>query len=165
MKKKKKKNWPNSIEKIDPLVSDIVSNLFNQKKLEKALNKLDKLSFSDISYLEGANIIVNHDVNNTSSVTVNNKEINSELFYLIFNSFGQIFDEGFINNFLQNFSSTSGDNYFEDIQNIVFYNQQYTTDKKIVPVKDDIINKLKRFKLTKKYCKKGKDGKIELIKI
>ena len=162
-KEKKKKNRHNSIQKIGPIVSDIVSNLFNQKKLEKALNKLDELSFSDMSDFEGANIIVNHDANNnTSSVTVNNKEIYTEVFDPIFNSFGQIFGDDFVNNFLQNFSSTLGDNYFEDIQNIVNNNQQYATKNKTGPVKDDILNKLKKFKLTKKYCKKGKDGKIEL---
>ena len=160
-KDKKKKNRHKSIEKLGPIVSNIVSNLFNQKKLEKELEKLDDLNLSELSDLDGATIVVNHDPNNVITVSINNKEMNTEVFDPIFNQFGAIFNENFMNNFRQNFSSSDA-NYFENIQYIVNNNQQYAKKHKSGPVKDNLLSKLKKFKLTKKYCKKGKDGKLEL---
>ena len=160
-KDKKKKNRHKSIEKLGPIVSNIVSNLFNQKKLEKELEKLDDLNLSELSDLDGATIVVNHDPNNITTVSINNKEMNTDVFDPIFNQFGAIFNENFMNNFRQNFSSSDA-NYFENIQYIVNNNQQYAKKHKSGPVKDNLLSKLKKFKLTKKYCKKGKDGKLEL---
>ena len=160
--KKKKKNRHKSIEKLGPIVSNIVSNLFNQKKLEKELEKLDELSFSEFDDLDGATIVVNHNDDNTTKVLVNNKEINTEVFDPIFNSFGAIFNENFVNNFLQNFSSTGGAHYYENMQTIVNGNQQFAKKHKVNGIKDSILSKLKQFKMNKKYMKKGKDGKLEL---
>ena len=160
--KKKKKNRHKSIEKLGPIVSNIVSNLFNQKKLEKELEKLDELSFSEFDDLDGATIVVNHNDDNTTKVLVNNKEINTEVFDPIFNSFGAIFNENFVNNFLQNFSSTGGAHYYENMQTIVNDNQQFSKKHKVNGIKDSILSKLKQFKMNKKYMKKGKDGKLEL---
>ena len=160
--KKKKKNRHKSIEKLGPIVSNIVSNLFNQKKLEKELEKLDELSFSEFDDLDGATIVVNHNDDNTTKVLVNNKEINTEVFDPIFNSFGAIFNENFVNNFLQNFSSTGGAHYYENMQTIVNDNQQFAKKHKVNGIKDSILSKLKQFKMNKKYMKKGKDGKLEL---
>ena len=160
--KKKKKNRHKSIEKLGPIVSNIVSNLFNQKKLEKELEKLDEISFSEFDDLDGATIVVNHNDDNTTKVLVNNKEINTEVFDPIFNSFGAIFNENFVNNFMQNFSSTGGAHYYENMQTIVNDNQQYAKKHKINGIKDSVLSKLKQFKMNKKYMKKGKDGKLEL---
>ena len=160
--KKKKKNRHKSIEKLGPIVSNIVSNLFNQKKLEKELEKLDELSFSEFDDLDGATIVVNHNDDNTTKVLVNNKEINTEVFDPIFNSFGAIFNENFVNNFLQNFSSTGGAHYYENMQTIVNDNQQFAKKHKVNGIKGSILSKLKQFKMNKKYMKKGKDGKLEL---
>ena len=74
--------------------------------MEKELEKLDEISFSEFDDLDGATIVVNHNDDNTTKVLVNNKEINTEVFDPIFNSFGAIFNENFVNNFMQNFSST-----------------------------------------------------------
>ena len=160
--KKKKKNRHKSIEKLGPIVSNIVGNLFNQKKLEKELEKLDDLSFSEFDDLDGATIVVNHNDDNTTKVIVNNKEINTEVFDPIFNQFGTIFNDNFVNNFLQNFSSSVGANYYDNIQTIVNNNQQYAKKHKTNGIQDSILSKLKQFKMNKKYCKKGKDGKLEL---
>lgn len=160
--KKRKKNRRKSLEKLGPIVSNIVSNLFNQKKLEKELDKLDEINFSDFSDLDGATIVVNHNDNNVTKVMVNNKEIETDVFDPIFESFGQIFNEDFVNNFMQNFSSSSDANYFENIQTIVNNNQQFAKKHKTNGIQDSILSKLKKFKLTKKYCKTGKDGKMEL---
>ena len=155
---KKKKNRHNSMEKIGSIVSNIVSNLFDQNQLGDSLNKLDELDLSD---LEGTTIFVNHSNNNTK-VVVNNKEVNTDIFDPIFNQFGSIFNDNFVNNFMQNFSSSNGDNYYEEVQNIVNDNQQYGIENNVEPVQEDILSKLKKFKLTKKYCKKDKKGKLEL---
>jgi hypothetical protein len=157
-KDKKKKNRHNSMDKIGPVVSNVVNNLFDQDKLEQALDQLDELDLSD---LEGGTIIVNHDINNNTKVIINNKEVSTDIFDPIFNSFGAIFNDDFANNFLQNFSSSNG-NYYEEVQNIVNDNEQYGIENNVKPVQEDVLSKLKKFKLTKKYCKKDKKGKLEL---
>ena len=57
---------------------------------------------------------------------------------------------------------TNDNDYFEEIQNMVNNNQQYALENGSEPVKDKTLSKLKKFKLTSKYCKKDKNGKIEL---
>ena len=164
-KKPKKKNRHKSIEKLGPVISNIVSNIFNGGgNLEKELKKLEKLDYSEFSNLDGTTIVVNHNGDNNTKVVVNNKEINTEVFDPIFNSFGSIFNDDFVNNFMQNFSSnsTSNNNYFEEVQNLVNNNQQYALENGSEPIKDNTLSKLKKFKLTSKYCKKDKNGKIEL---
>ena len=108
--------------------------------------------------------MVNHSGNNHTKVVLNNKEISTDVFDPIFNSFGSIFNDNFVNNFMQNFSSfsTNDNDYFEEIQNMVNNNQQYALENGSEPVKDKTLSKLKKFKLTSKYCKKDKNGKIEL---
>ena len=146
------------MDKIGSVVSNIVNNLFDQNKLEQDLDQLDELDLSD---LEGNKIIVNDDINNNIKVIINNKEVSRDIFDPIFNSFGLIFNDEFANNFLQNFPSSNG-NYYENMQNIANDNQQYDIENNIKPVKEDVLSKLKKSKLTKKYCKKDKKGKLEL---
>ena len=107
------------MDKIGSVVSNIVNNLFDQDKLEQALDQLDELDLSD---LEGNKIIVNDDINNNTKVIINNKEVSRDIFDPIFNSFGLIFNDEFANNFLQNFPSSNG-NYYENMQNIANDNQ------------------------------------------
>ena len=146
------------MEKIGSVVSNVISNLFDQNQLGNALNGLDELDLSD---LEGTTICVNSS-NLKTKVLVNNKEVNTDVFDPIFKSFGVLFNDDFVNNFMQNFSSSNGDNYYEEVQNIVNDNQQYGIENDVEPVQEDILQKLKKFKLTKKYCKKDKKGKLEL---
>ena len=140
------------MDKIGSVVSNIVNNLFDQNKLEQDLDQLDELDLSD---LEGNKIIVNDDINNNTKVIINNKEVNRDIFDPIFNSFGLIFNDEFANNFLQNFPSSNG-NYYENMQNIANDNQQYDIENNIKPVKEDVLSKLKKFKLTKNIAKKIK---------
>ena len=158
-KDKKKKNRHKSMEKIGSVVSNVISNLFNNpNELGNALNGLDEL---DLSALGGTTICVNSS-NFETKVLVNNKEVDTDVFDPIFNSFGVIFDDNFVNNFLQNFQSSNEDNYYEEVQNIVNDNQQYGDENEVKPVKKDVLKKLKKFKLTEKYCKNDKKGKLEL---
>ena len=46
--------------------------------------------------------------------------------------------------------------------NIINDNQKYGIENNVEHVQEDILSKLKKFKLTKKYCKKDKKGKLEL---
>ena len=140
------------MDKIGSVVSNIVNNLFDQNKLEQDLDQLDELDLSD---LEGNKIIVNDDINNNIKVIINNKEVNRDIFDPIFNSLGLIFNDEFANNFLQNFPSSNG-NYYENMQNIANDNQQYDIENNIKPVKEDVLSKLKKFKLTKNIAKKIK---------
>ena len=158
-KNKKKKNRHKSVEKVGSAVSNVVSNLFNNpNELGGALIGLNEL---DLSSLAGTTIVVNSS-NLKSQVLVNNEEIDTDVFDPIFNSFGVIFDDNFVNNFLQNFQSSNGENYHEEIQNLINDNQQYGIENDVKPVKKNVLKKLKKFKLTEKYCKKDKKEKLEL---
>ena len=140
------------MDKIGSVVSNIINNLLDQNKLEQDLDQLDELDLSD---LEGNKIIVNDYINNNIKVIINNKEVSRDIFDPIFNSFGLIFNDEFANNFLQNFPSSNG-NYYENMQNIANDNQQYDIENNIKPVKEDVLSKLKKFKLTKNIAKKIK---------
>ena len=141
--------------------TNIIKYFQNRKILSKIV-KEPLIYDSDFSDLDDATIVVNHDGDNITKVLVNNKEIETNVFDPIFEQFGSIFNDDFVNNFKQNFSSSIGANYYDNIQTIVNNNQEYAKKHKKSGVKDGILGKLKKFKLTKKYCKADKDGKVEL---
>ena len=68
--------------------------------------------------------------NNHTKVVLNNKEIITDVFNPIFNSFGSIFND-------------NDNDYFEEIQNMVNNNQQYALENGSEPVKDKTLSKLK----------------------
>ena len=95
-------------------------------------------------------------------IVVNNQNVSSDVFDPIFSQFGSIFNDNFINNFSSNFASNFNGNFFDQVQSIIESNQQENEKYSNGPTADKSLNKLKRFQLTNKYCKKGKNGKIEL---
>ena len=160
--KKKKRNRYKSIEKLGPILNKIVSKVLKGGKgIEKHLKKLNKIDFSSITHSRDNNIIINHSNNQPTTIMVNDKEItnivDTEVFEPLFNTLNKVF----LNNFMENFSSSST-TYYNNVQNVVYNNRQHAIKNGSVPINDKGLAKLKNFKLSDKYCKKGKDGNYEL---
>ena len=157
-KKKKKKNRNKSVRNIGSYLNNIVSNVLGNLGIEG----LENIDFSNIKDIDGSTIIINQNNNNPVQIVVNNQNVSSDIFDPIFSSFGSIFNDNFINNFSSNFASNFNGDFFDQVQSIIESNQQESTKHKSGPTEDKSLKKLKRFQLTNKYCKKGKNGKIEL---
>ena len=161
-KKKKHRNRHKSIEKLAPRLSKVIKNILKGgPEFEKGIRRLNKIDFSEYSGSHDTNLIINHYDDRPTEVFLNDKRIKTDAFDSMFDCFGEIFNENFQNNFLQNFSS-SNQSYFENVQNVVNNNRQHALKNGSTPTKDNILAKLKKFKLSDKYCKKAKGGKLEL---
>ena len=160
--KKKKRNRYKSIEKLGPILNKIVSKVLKGGKgVEKHLKKLNKIDFSSITDSKDNNIIINHSNNQPTTIMVNDKEItnivDTDVFEPLFNTLNKVF----LNNFMENFSSSST-TYYQNVQTVVHNNRQHAIKNGSMPIKNKGLKKLKQFKLSDKYCKKGKDGEYEL---
>ena len=162
-----KKNRVNSTEKLDklgPMLSKVVNNILKGgKHLEKGLKKLEKIDFSKFSGTEQTNISINHYNDRPTQIFINDKKIDTDSFDSIFDQFPNIFGADFQTNFMQNFISTNHD-YFQNNTNLIDNEDEDEEDSNVnhKPLKEESLAKLKKFKLTDKYCQKGKDGKLEL---
>ena len=165
--KQTKKNRVKSTEKLDklgPMLSKVVNNILKGgKHLEKGLKKLEKIDFSQFSGTEQTNISINHYNDRPTQIFINNKKIDTDSFDPIFDQFPNIFGADFQTNFMQNFMSTN-QGYFQNNTNLIDNEEEDDEDSNVnhKPLTEESLAKLKKFKLTDKYCKKGKDGKLEL---
>ena len=162
--KHKKKNRVKSIEKLGPILSKVVNNILKGgKHLEKGLKKLEKIDFSKYSGTEQTNISINHYNDRPTQIYVNDKKIVTDSFDPIFEHFPEIFGYDFQTNFMQNFISTNQE-YFENNTNVYenYDDEDDEENEHRKPLKEENLAKLKKFKLTDKYCQKTKDGKLEL---
>ncbi len=157
-KKKKKKNRNKSVKKIGSYLNNIVSNVLGNLGIEG----LGNIDFGDMRNIDGSTIIINQNDQNPVQILVNNQNVSSDIFDPIFSSFGSIFNDNFINNFSSNFASNFNGDFFDQVQTILENNQHESEKHSSGPTEDKSLKKLKRFQLTNKYCKKGKNGKIEL---
>ena len=157
-KKKKKKNRNRSVKKIGSYLNNIVSNVLGNLGIEG----LEDIDFGNMKNIDGSTIIINQSNENPVQIVINNQQVSSDIFDPIFSSFGSIFNENFVNNFSSNFASNFNGDFFDQVQTILENNQQESEKHSNGPTEDKSLKKLKRFQLTNKYCKKGKNGKIEL---
>ena len=157
-KKKKKRNKNKSVKKIGSYLNNIVSDVLGNLGIEG----LGNIDFGNMRNIDGSTIIINQNNQNPIQIVVNNQNVSSDIFDPIFSSFGSIFNDNFINNFSSNFASNFNGDFFEQVQTILENNQQESKTHSNGPTEDKSLKKLKRFQLTNKYCKKGKNGKIEL---
>jgi len=158
-KKGKRRNREKSMKHIGNYINDIVSNVLGNLGIEG----FDNLNLGNLENIDGSTIIINNDNQNTPlKIVVNRQNVSSDIFDPIFSSFGSIFNESFVNNFSSNFASNFNGNFFDQVQTIMENNQQQASKHSTGPTEDKSLKKLKRFSLTNKYCKKGKNGKIEL---
>lgn len=88
------------------------------------------------------------------------QDIDEDIFDPIFITFGSN-RNNFENNFSSNFRSNMEQNVFERLINMILQNQVESNRSKHPPTKKEALEKLKRFKMSAKYCKK-KNSKTEL---
>jgi hypothetical protein len=158
-KKGKRKNREKSMKHIGNYINDIVSNVLGNLGIEG----FDNINIGNLEDIDGSTIIINNNNDNSPlKIVVNRQNVSSDIFDPIFSSFGSIFNESFVNNFSSNFASNFNGDFFDQVQTIIENNQQQASKHSTGPTEDKSLNKLKRFNLTNKYCKKGKNGKIEL---
>ena len=158
-KKGKRKNREKSMKHIGNYINDIVSNVLGNLGIEG----FDNINIGNLEDIDGSTIIINNNNDNSPlKIVVNRQNVSSDIFDPIFSSFGSIFNESFVNNFSSNFASNFNGDFFDQVQSIIENNQQQASKHSTGPTEDKSLNKLKRFNLTNKYCKKGKNGKIEL---
>ena len=155
-KKGKKKNRNKSVCNLGNYINNIVSNVLGNLGIDGVGN----IDFGNLQNVDGSTIIINQNNNSPMQIVVNNQNVSSEVFDPIFSQFGSIFNDNFVNNFSSNFASNFNGDFFDQVQSIIENNQQESA--KHGPTEDKNLKKLKRFQLTSKYCKKGKNGKIEL---
>ena len=155
-KKGKKKNRNKSVKNLGNYINNIVSNVIGNLGIDGFGN----IDFNNLQNIDGSTIIINQNNSSPMQIVVNNQNVSRDIFDPIFSQFGSIFNENFVNNYSSNFASNFDGDFFDQVQSIVESNQQESS--KHSPTADKNLNKLKRFQLTSKYCKKGKNGKIEL---
>lgn len=157
-KKKKKKNRNKSVKNIGNYINNIVSNVLGNL----GIDGIGNIDFDNLENIDGSTIIINQNNNTPMQIVVNNQNVSRDVFDPIFSQFGSIFNDNFVNNFSSNFASNFNGDFFDQVQAILENNQQESSKHSNGPTEDKSLNKLKRFQLTNKYCKKGKNGKIEL---
>ena len=99
---------------------------------------------------------------NFPRMTVRRHNISNDIFDPMFSSFGSFFDGFFQDNFSSNFRSNVTGDFFSQILSILERNRAEANKNKHPPATDTALNKLKKFSMNEKYCKKDKKGKIEL---
>ena len=162
-KAKKRHKRDKSLTNLGSLINNIVTNVLGNlhiEGLEGLENIGDELGqLGNLEDLEDGTVIINKN-NGPLTITVNRQNISNDVYDPIFSSFGSLFDDVFRNNFSSNFASNFDGDFFEQVSNVVERNRNSQAKKK-KPVAEKLMNKLKKFPLTKKYCKKNKNGKYE----
>ena len=121
--------------------------------------------FDDNRNINHININNNINYNSRRSpfrITVHRDPISNDIFDPIFSSFGSMFDNIFQDNFSSNFRSNLQGDFISQILSILQRNQEEANRNKHPPASDTALKKLKKFNMNEKYCKKDKNGKIEL---
>ena len=95
-------------------------------------------------------------------VFVQRQNVPQFIFDPMFLLFGSMFNDNFRNNYSSNFRSNFRGNFLNEIIRILERNQEEAARKAHPPTSENVLKKLKRFPLSDKYCKKDKNGKIEL---
>ena len=103
----------------------------------------------------------NHNHHNPFRITVQRQNVSNDIFDPIFSTFGSIFDGVFQDNFSSNFSSNYRGNFFDEIIRILERNQAEAKKNAHPPASEESLQKLKKFSMNEKYCKKDKKGKLE----
>ncbi len=92
---------------------------------------------------------------------INNFGDMNNIFDPIFVSFGSNFDNAFQNNFSSNFRSNLSGDMLSDLLNLIQRNFAESNENRHPPTKKEALDKLKKFPMSNKYCKKNDKGKYE----
>ena len=147
--------WPsfgarNRERSIDPMSSSISDNFFN--------------NYFEIPFI----LVTAHPINIRQNenpplrIIVQSQNVPQSIFDPIFQIFGAMFNDNFRNNYSSNFRSNFRGNFLNEILRILQRNQDEAARRAHPPTSESALKKLKRFPLSDKYCKKDKNGKIEL---
>ena len=107
-------------------------------------------------------IFGNNGNRNPFRIVVQRQNVPHDIFDPTFSLFGSMFNGLFQDNFSSNFRSNYRGNFLNEILNTLERNQAESRRQAHPPTSDANLKKLKKFSLTEKYCKKEKDGKLEL---
>ena len=94
-------------------------------------------------------------------IRVIRQNVDNDVFDQSFLNFGSNFNGSFRDNYSSNFRSNLG-NFFAQLIEIVRRNREEAERNKHPPTKKEALDKLKKFPMSDKYCKKDKKGKLEL---
>ena len=97
---------------------------------------------------------------NPFRVVVQRHHVSNDIFDPNFNLFGSTFNHIFQDNFSSNFRSNFRGNFINEILGLLERNRAEVNRNKNNPISEQNMQKLKKFKLTEKYCKK-ENGNIE----
>ena len=95
-------------------------------------------------------------------IIIQNQNVPQSIFDPLFLAFGSAFNDNFRNNFSSNFRSNFRGNFINEIIRILERNQEEAARNAHPPASEKALKKLKRFPMSDKYCKKNKNGKLEL---
>ena len=95
------------------------------------------------------------------SLHVHRHNMNDDIFDPIFLSFGSTLNNDFRDNFSSNFRSNFRGNFLNVLIDLIRRNMEESQRNKHPPTDKKTLNKLKKFAMTEKYCKKNDKGKIE----
>jgi hypothetical protein len=95
---------------------------------------------------------------NNNQPTIVNHDFGEDVFDPIFMIFGSTFNNAFRNNFSSNFRSNFVNN---DFASVIEESMRQSQNQRKPPASKDAVSKLKKFKMTEKYCKKNDKGVLE----
>ena len=116
----------------------------------------------NINNNQNMQIISNNNHHNPFRIIVQRQHVPNHIFDPNFTLFGSTFDHVFQENFSSNFRSNFRGNFVNEILNAISFNRaELRRSKKQHPISQENANKLKKFNLTKEYCKKDEKGNFE----
>ena len=95
-------------------------------------------------------------------IIIQSQNVPRSIFDPLFLAFGAAFNDNFRNNFSSNFRSNFRGNFLTEIIRILERNLEEAARNAHPPASEKALEKLKKFPMSDKYCKKNKNGNIEL---
>ena len=95
------------------------------------------------------------------SLHVRRHNMNDDIFDPIFLSFGSTLNNDFRDNYSSNFRSNFRGNFLNVLIDLIRRNMEEAQRNKHPPTDKKTLNKLKKFSMSEKYCKKNDKGKLE----
>ena len=106
-------------------------------------------------------LFANNGNRNPFRIVVQRQNVPHDVFDPMFSNFGSIFNGNFQDNFSSNFRSNYRGNFLNEIINILEQNRAESRRRAHPPTSKENLNKLKKFDMNEKYCKK-ENGKVEV---
>ena len=141
------------------------TNNNNNQNSNRNNNNINIININSNSNRNNQNEIIqinrNQNQRNPFRIMVQRHHISNDVFDPNFSIFGSTFNHIFQENFASNFRSNFRGNFINEIINLVERNRAEVNRSRNNPISEQNMQKLKKFILNEKYCKKEKNGKIE----